>query len=163
MTREPPPIPTIRLAESAFIPVKNSERTQRQINRDRASAGFSGRGRKLGLGAGGRVLLVDDLCDFEQQVAGRIGGDRVGEPVIHPIEGADAVLLAKLELRLAGDIGNDVVTAEPGALSVLVHEKRGGPAVGGEQPSAHQPETERVEIGNDQLVAEALRKPLYQM
>src|SRR5271169_3772040 len=85
------------------------------------SAGLAGGRRQFGLGAVRRVLLVDDLCDFEQQAAGGVRGDRVGEHVLHPIESADAVLLAKLEPRCAADIDNKVITAEPGTLAVLVH------------------------------------------
>src|SRR3984893_850373 len=161
--RDTPLRSTIRLAESAFIPVKNSERTQRQLTRDRVSAGFSGCGRKFGFGAVGRVLLVDDLSHLEQLIAWGIGGDPVGEPVIRPIERADAASLAKLELRLASEIDHKVITAEPGTFTVLVHEQCGGPVVGGWQPSPPQPEAQRAQIGNDQPVAEALRQPLHEM
>ena len=103
------------------------------------SAGFAGYRRQFGFGAVIGVLLVDDLRDFEQPITGGIGGNRVGEPVIHPIECADAVLLAKLELGLPGHIDDKIITADPDAFSVFVHEHCGRPAIGRQQTPAHQP------------------------
>src|SRR5258708_3956312 len=53
---------------------------------ERRSAAFPRCGREFGFGAIRRGLLVDDLRHLEQQIAVSIGGDRVGEPVIYPIE-----------------------------------------------------------------------------
>src|SRR5271168_4090897 len=94
------------------------------------SASLPGNRRQFGLGAVRRVLLVDDLRDFEQQVAGGVGGNRVGEPVLYPIECADAILLAKLELRLPANIDYNIITTEPSTFAVFVHEHSGGPAIG---------------------------------
>src|SRR6266404_1005749 len=101
------------------------------IGRSSTLSLFSGCGREFGFVAIRRVLLVDNLSHLEQLIAGGIGGDRVSEPVIRPIERADAVPLAKLELRLSGDIDHKIITAEPGTFTVLVHEPCGGPVVGG--------------------------------
>ena len=37
-------------------------------------------------------MLVDDFRHLEQKVARGIGGNRLGEPVIDPIKGADAAI-----------------------------------------------------------------------
>src|SRR5260370_10951541 len=99
------------------------------------SAGLAGWGREFGFVAVGRVLLVYDLGDLEQPITGGIGGDRVGEPVVYPIECTDAVLLAKLELRLADDIDHKIITPEAPAFTVVVHQECGGPAPGAPPPA----------------------------
>src|SRR5271168_1985423 len=110
----------LRLFRSAFIPRGSHQMSRATMDaaggagRSRNdSAGLPGYGWEFRFGWLRRVLLVDDLRDFEQQRAGGVGGDRVGEPVLHPIEGADAVLLAVPEPRLADDIGHKIITAEP--------------------------------------------------
>ena len=114
--------------------------------------------------------MVDDLRYLEQQIAIGIGGNRVGEPVFHPIECADAVLLAILELRLAADVGRDILAAQPGAFTILIHEHRCGPGSSLKAkvvllsviievaltPVRHRGAVERQRVAEAQLAAEEL-------
>src|SRR5262249_44367104 len=114
-TRDGPPLRSYDSPNRSLFHRKPRARAASRSPQDGASAGFAGNWREFGFGAFGRVLPVDHFRHFEQQVAGCIGGNRVGEPFVHPIKCADAVLLTKLELRLAIDIGHKIIAAEPSA------------------------------------------------
>src|SRR5271156_1199730 len=90
----------------------------------------------------------DVACDDGRSWRGGagVGGKGVGEPVLSPIECADAVLLAKLELRRAGGIGHEIITAKPGTFTVFVHEECGGPAIGREETFPPPPGAERAGV-----------------
>jgi hypothetical protein len=113
--------------EIALYSAKNGERMRALGYPDSASAGLVGCRRQFGSGAVRRVLLVNDFRDFEQEVAGGVGDDCVGEPVVYPIERTGAVLPAKLELRLAGEI----MTAEAVPLPSSYMNSAAGPLSAG--------------------------------
>src|SRR5271166_5246806 len=106
------------------------------------SAGLSGRWRDLGSGAVRRGLPINELGDAQQQVTIGLGGDRITEALVRPVECTDAAFFVVAERSLAADADAKVQRqALPSA--VLIHELSCRAVLGGQQPPAHQAETGR--------------------
>src|SRR5208282_2663878 len=69
----------------------------------RFSAGLSGRWRDLGSGAVRRGLPINELGDAQQQVTIGLGGDRITEALVRPVECTDAAFFVVAERSLAAD------------------------------------------------------------
>src|SRR5271157_1010859 len=119
----------LNVARSGECRARSRERGGGGLTYSESSAGLSRCGRDLGFGAIRRGLVVDDLCDAEQQVAVGLGGDRIAKAFVRPVECADAALFVIAERGLAADAGAKI-QGQAFPIAVLVHELGRRPILG---------------------------------
>src|SRR5262252_1214944 len=107
-------------------------------------------------------LGVDGLGHLVQSLLARLAVDHIGDVAVRPVECADLAvdIVAQCAVRPAGA---RAVEREALAGRALVHEEGGGAARARQQPAADELQADRREIGDAQLIADALGEPLGEM
>ena len=100
--------------------------------------------------------------DGEKNRLRHASGDREGEALLRPDDGADIALHGVAEL-LAVDTHRLNIDGEASAVIVVVHYLGGRAVGGGQHPAAHQAPSEGCQIRRGQRTLEPVGQPLHQM